>query len=293
MLSNDLALRINGTADVLTIQNYFLANQYKIEKVQFDDGTFWTAAQLDAALLRPSGAAAANGTTGSDSFDLRDAANSIVYGFNSSATDSGNDTYVFGAGSGQDTISDYGTAVGNTDTIRILGKSPSQVSLSRRVSGATVTNDLVFLLAGSADKLTVQNYFAADGANKIERVQFDDGTVWTAAQLDALNNTAPVLSNAMPNQSTNEDAVFSFTLPPNTFTDADAGDVLTYVAARADGSALPGWLNFNPATRTFSGTPVNGDVGSVALKVTATDGAGAAVSGNPYGRGGCVPTSVH
>lgn len=56
------------------------------------------------------------------------------------------------------------------------------------------------------------------------------------------------------------------------------GDTLTYSATRADGTALPDWVTFNAATRTFSGTPNNGDVGSLSLKVTATDNDGAKAS---------------
>ena len=37
---------------------------------------------------------------------------------------------------------------------------------------------------------------------------------------------------------------------------------------------MPGWLSFDPSTRTFSGTPENGDVGSFDVRVTATDGSG-------------------
>jgi Ca2+-binding RTX toxin-like protein len=46
----------------------------------------------------------------------------------------------------------------------------------------------------------------------------------------------------------------------------------------ADGSALPSWLSFDAATGTFSGTPTNGDVGTVSVRVTALDGGGASVS---------------
>ena len=34
---------------------------------------------------------------------------------------------------------------------------------------------------------------------------------------------------------------------------------------------MPGWLTFNAATRTFSGTPASADVGTLSVKVTATD----------------------
>ncbi|MBI0566185.1 putative Ig domain-containing protein, partial [Pectobacterium parmentieri] len=44
----------------------------------------------------------------------------------------------------------------------------------------------------------------------------------------------------------------------------------------ADGSPLPSWITFNPATGTFSGTPGNADVGNLSIRVTATDGSSAA-----------------
>ncbi len=92
-----------------------------------------------------------------------------------------------------------------------------------------------------------------------------------------VNNTndGPVASAAIADQSTNEDAGFSFTVAANSFTDVDVGDTLTLSATLADGSPLPAWLSFDPATQTFSGTPLNGDVGSLTIRVTATDTAGA------------------
>ena len=46
-------------------------------------------------------------------------------------------------------------------------------------------------------------------------------------------------------------------------------------ATLADGSPLPAWLSFDPATQTFSGTPLNDDVGALTIRVTATDTSGA------------------
>ena len=58
----------------------------------------------------------------------------------------------------------------------------------------------------------------------------------------------------------------------NTFT-TWTSDALTYTATKADGNDLPTWLGFAPSsTRTFSGTPQAADVGTVAVKVTASDG---------------------
>ena len=72
-------------------------------------------------------------------------------------------------------------------------------------------------------------------------------------------NEAVNLTTALTDQSNNEDAGFSFTIPNDSFTDID-GDVLTYTATLEDGSALPSWLSFDAATQTFSGTPLNDDV---------------------------------
>jgi hypothetical protein len=91
-------------------------------------------------------------------------------------------------------------------------------------------------------------------------------------------NDIPTVVNSLPNQSAAEDVPFSFPLPANTFSDVDAGSSLAYTATLSNGNALPSWLTFNAATRTFTGTPLNGMVGSLDIRVTATDEVGANVS---------------
>ncbi|MFM7368184.1 MAG: putative Ig domain-containing protein, partial [Sphaerospermopsis kisseleviana] len=91
-------------------------------------------------------------------------------------------------------------------------------------------------------------------------------------------NNAPTLANAISDQNAKQGNVFNFQIPTNTFTDIDAGDVLTYSATLENGNALPSWLTFNPTNRTFSGTPTNDHVGNLNVKVIATDKAGANVS---------------
>lgn len=91
-------------------------------------------------------------------------------------------------------------------------------------------------------------------------------------------NDAPVLRAPWGNRAAVEDAAFAFAVPADAFADVDQGDVLAYSAMLSDGSALPAWLSFDAATRTFSGTPENGDVGSLSVTVTATDLAGTSTS---------------
>ncbi|PPC92291.1 MAG: hypothetical protein CTY35_12965, partial [Methylotenera sp.] len=169
-LTNDLVISINGTTDKLTVSNYFSGSSYKIEKLQFDDGTVWTATELDQAPGTPTTASMFYGMADNTSYDLRNAANSSINENNGYGN--GSDTYIFAAGSGQDTIADYSSNAGNLDTIKIVGKLPSEVTLSR------LTNDLVLSINGSTDKLTVANYFASS-SYKVENVQFDNGVVWT------------------------------------------------------------------------------------------------------------------
>jgi Putative Ig domain/RTX calcium-binding nonapeptide repeat (4 copies)/Metallo-peptidase family M12B Reprolysin-like len=89
------------------------------------------------------------------------------------------------------------------------------------------------------------------------------------------NNATPVLKLALLDRAAVEDAVFTWQLPANSFSDPDAGDVLTFSAKLADGTALPNWLTFDAATQTLSGTPANGQVGSSDIKIIATDKLGA------------------
>lgn len=85
-------------------------------------------------------------------------------------------------------------------------------------------------------------------------------------------NRAPTLANPIPDQTgVPTQAFFRYTLPANTFSDPDPGDVLTYSARLVDGSALPSWLVFDPGSHDFLGSPDDGDVGSFNVKVTATD----------------------
>ncbi|AYQ28615.1 tandem-95 repeat protein [Polaromonas sp. SP1] len=182
----------------------------------------------------------------------------------------GNDRYIFGRGYGHDIISDVDTTAGNIDTVVIKpGIAASEVTVSR-------TATQMVLSLGASDQLSI-DWNVATG-NRIERVEFADGTVWTADDLLRMSNRAPTVGT-LAGQSATEDAAWSFTVPMGTFADLDAADVLSYTASLASGAALPSWLSFNAATRTFSGTPLNANVGVLALKVTATDTQGAAVSG--------------
>ena len=63
-------------------------------------------------------------------------------------------------------------------------------------------------------------------------------------------NEAPTLTSPLADQTTFDNLGFNFTVPGNTFTDPDAGNVLTYSASLSNGNPLPSWLTFSAEHRT-------------------------------------------
>gem|GEM_PF-3182590 len=86
-------------------------------------------------------------------------------------------------------------------------------------------------------------------------------------------NRAPEVVKAITDQSALEDALFELSVA-DAFADSDAGDNLSYGAVLSDGTALPGWLDFETAGGTFIGTPSNDDVGALQITVSAADNEG-------------------
>ncbi len=138
----------------------------------------------------------------------------------------------------------------------------------------TLATDGSYIYALDNASLGVQSLAAGQTVTETFAYAASDGITSTPSTLTVTitgTNDAPVVASAIADQQTNEDVPFSFTVPANTFTDIDQGDVLTYHATSADGSALPGWLKFDATTLTFSGIPSNWDVGVFNVSVTATD----------------------
>ncbi len=140
---------------------------------------------------------------------------------------------------------------------------PSWISIDAAtgvLSGTATTSDM--------DLLAVK-VIATDGSGATAETVFDLDVTRT--------NVAPV-AGMIADQSGSEETAFAFTVPAATFTDADAGEVLTLSATLSDGSALPAWLSFDASTGAFSGTPTNTSAGVYSLAVTATDSFGEAAT---------------
>lgn len=135
--------------------------------------TFTLGSNVENLVL--TGTSAINGTGNSLANTLtgNGAANTLTGG-------TGNDTYVFNPGWGQDTIVENDSTAGNTDTALFGGPvRPLDLVLSRAV------NNLAIALHGSTDKATVQSWYSGT-AYQTEVIQAGDGSRLLSNQVDQL-----------------------------------------------------------------------------------------------------------
>ena len=130
-----------------------------------------------------------------------------------------------------------------------------------------VVGSTSLVLSGGTASGAFTRYWNSSGVSLTEGT---DITVKLTAA--STSNAAPTVANAILDQTATAGTALNYAFPANTFADTDPGDTLTYTATKSDDSALPSWLSFAPATRTFSGTPTAAEVGTVSVKVTASDG---------------------
>jgi Ca2+-binding RTX toxin-like protein len=84
---------------------------------------------------------------------------------------SGNDTYVFGLGVGQDSLTEYDTTAGNTDVALIGGDVATDQLWFRRIGSS-----LEVSIIGTEDRLTVSNWYTDVGYH-VEQFKMSDGKV--------------------------------------------------------------------------------------------------------------------
>ncbi len=211
------------------------------------------------------------GGDGADALDGRGGDDALTGGAHDDTLlgGAGNDTYLIVTGDGADLILDES---GADDVVRFgPGITPSALTVTEAAAGLEVQVGP----GGNGDSLLILGW-SQGGAQSIDRFVFDGGTSLDRTQIDALNpgNHSPRVTSTIGEQLARVGVAFSYVVPAGTFTDQDAGDTVTYSANRADGLPLPTWLTFNPATRTFSGTPAAGDVGAVPILLRVTDSGG-------------------
>jgi Ca2+-binding RTX toxin-like protein len=270
-----------GSDTVTTYVNYTLGEH--VENLTFVNGTgsalTGTGNALDNVMLGNADDNVLNGLDGNDTLAGGEYGNDTLRG------GAGHDTYLFNmssgietVGGGHDTIEDTATA-GEGNRIQFgTGIAQNDLTFTRDEVARTLT---IQVGSSGIDQLFLTNFdpTGANGSLVVETLAFADGSTANLADLLGLSvNHAPTVTTPLADQTVPEDAPFSLVVPANTFADEDASDVFMLSASLADGTALPAWLNFNAATATFSGTPDDAQVGTLDLRVTATDTGNLAVS---------------
>ncbi|WP_341922199.1 putative Ig domain-containing protein [Polaromonas sp. YR568] len=117
--------------------------------------------------------------------------------------------------------------------------------------------------------------YTDDGHGDVHTVTYDsDGNL--VSDNWEHTNAAPLSNIDLEDQAVQQGDAFDFQIPEGSFSDPDAGNELTYSATLVDGSPLPDWLAFDPATHKFSGVPPLESAGAYTVTLRVTDSWGAA-----------------
>ncbi|SUA36440.1 iron-regulated protein FrpC [Neisseria zoodegmatis] len=161
------------------------------------------------------------------------------------------DTFLFGRGSGQDTIDGYDPHYkGNEDTVRFSdGLKPQDLTLSIKPKGDGGT-DWVIGIKGSQDTLTIQWQSRSNGDKNVEFFEFDSGK-YTADQFQALvTGSAAVTPLTGAHHSEEADRVLPWdTLGSDTVREGAVKDVL----AKVNQNALASLLRLNKGFANLEG----------------------------------------
>lgn len=133
----------------------------------------------------------------------------------------------------------------------------------------------VYLLDNFSSK--VQGLGAGESA--VDRFAYlaHDGTDQSYGELAVTvqgTNDIPVLSRPLADVRLVKGKDFSWQVPVGSFTDRDRNDRLSYSATLSDGQPLPGWLDFDNSSQTFSGKAPSNAKGTIDVQVVVTDGNG-------------------
>ena len=184
----------------------------------------------------------------------------------------GNDSYRYARGDGVDQIEDLDSTPGNADSL-VFGATIASTDVSVFASG----QDYIFSVGDGAVRL--RGGRSAEGT--IERVEFTDGTSWTAGDIELRaqllpDNRGPQMADTFGSVAVVPGGRLSFTVPRDSIVDSDRFDSLQYYAITADGERLPEWLEFDSTTLAITGTQTQQEVGRHELLLIAVDQAGEA-----------------
>lgn len=220
--ATDIVLQIAGTEDRITIPDighYFIEGGPRLAGIRFADGTVWSHEDIMDRVGPMQGERVTVGDAddimiggdGNDSFEAGKGDDAIHGGGGADFIDAGDgddfldggagrdvliggagsDTYVFGLGSGVDEIVEEASDAG-IDVINIVGFDPTQIGVYTYTEDTPFLprNGLILRSLVSDDALQMFS-FGGDPSELIEQIRFEDGTIWTAADLLAMAQPLP------------------------------------------------------------------------------------------------------
>ncbi len=230
-----------------------------------------TGSAFTLSITKPTAPSATNDTAAATEASGNDNA---TPGFDPSGNLLGNDT-----GSGI-TISrmDAGTSIAGTVQTVVAGSSSnfSATSIAGSYGRLSLGADGSYRYVVDNSNATVQALNVNGTLTDSFTYEVTDlaGQTSTATLTMTLNgaNDAPIASVIALQTSTIGSPI---SLTPNAVTDVDNSTGVVYTATLTDGRALPSWMSFDPATRTFSGTPPLGTSPvSLGIQLMGTDPSG-------------------
>lgn len=131
---------------------------------------------------------------------------------------------------------------------------------------------------GGGVRVVMPDAGAAPGVG-IEQFEFADGSVLSMDQMLALAPARPIVTNSVATgntlsaQQVLQNQALNFVVPADAF--AISGNKTVHYTAHLaqSGDPLPSWLQINSATGAITGTPGNGDVGTLQIEITASQSA--------------------
>jgi len=230
---NSLIIHVNNDrTQGIKIQDYYSSTYYKVEKLEFADGTIVETSTIAVTTDR-SDALAAQDITGTDNNDTLTGGNfgdtltgndgnDVINGGAGNDTLKGNsgndtliggkgndrlegsygdDTYIWNLGDGFDTIYDYNGGNTDNDTIK-FGEGISFEDLLFERDG----NDLVIYVNNDKTQgITIQNYYS--GYSQVEKLEFADGTIVETSSVSIVEPEEPSENAGQTISGTSDDDI--------------------------------------------------------------------------------------
>ncbi|MGO7530081.1 calcium-binding protein, partial [Rhizobium ruizarguesonis] len=175
----DLLIKVQPEGQTITIVNEFASESSGLEHVKFADGSEWSIdrifANLSISIPQTADGQTLSGSSTADVILSGSGADVLQGG-------AGNDTYLWGRGAGNDTITDsddYGT----DDRLVLTDINPADVTLVRNGNDVTLVIAESAAGAGDAGSIVMKSNLNEYYQNGIEKVVFADGTIWTRSDI--------------------------------------------------------------------------------------------------------------